>query len=582
MAEQAMERIQAQLAQAREQVAAKLRQAQVAGAMAATISAKPEPKQMSEEVRLGIAAGNINISSTGERMELSESSHLSRQQQDELVEEVERTRKMQEMHVPADDHGVILKLRAIGEPVTLFGEDAADRRIRLKELLSKGFGAKYADTPMAKAAAAELERRLGLEPMEEEDDEVQGTKDDIWYHKGPDSLKEHRQRIANYSLPRAQKRLARARLVMSKPDQSREVAKQKQLSNLALYANYGSQVGDSRPLSFCRFAPDAERVATASWTGLVHVWSTPECKTLHKLRGHSDRASAVAWHPRAAASASNGSSGGMDVAADSSADGGDGPVQLASCGVDGTVHLWSLKKDTPSVSLEKHPHRVARVGFHPSGDYLATTCFDHSWRLWDVETQSELLHQEGHSNAVYGVAFHPDGSLCATTSLDMSGRVWDLRTGKNIMMLQGHMGHVLAVDFAPNGYQIVTGSSDHAVRVWDLRKRSCVYTLPAHNNLISDIRYHESGNFFATSSYDQTIKVPPPCYLLLSLLWLIAGVLWLVWTHTFALQPAVACLGDTRYHKLTTRHNGQAMPVCSHVPLTTQLSRRCGQQCVIH
>ncbi|XP_028178991.1 U4/U6 small nuclear ribonucleoprotein Prp4-like [Ostrinia furnacalis] len=66
-------------------------------------------------------------------------------------------------------------------------------------------------------------------------------------------------------------------------------------------------------------------------------------------------------------------------------------------------------------SLDGHgPSRVSRAEFHPSGRFLATTVFDHSWRLWDLETATEVLHQEGHAKPVYSVAFQIDGSLAVT------------------------------------------------------------------------------------------------------------------------------------------------------------------------
>lgn len=57
---------------------------------------------------------------------------------------------------------------------------------------------------------------------------------------------------------------------------------------------------------------------------------------------------------------------------------------------------------------------MCRVAFHPSGSYVASASFDHTWRLWDVETAVELLLQEGHSKEVYSVDFQDDGALVAS------------------------------------------------------------------------------------------------------------------------------------------------------------------------
>lgn len=47
-------------------------------------------------------------------------------------------------------------------------------------------------------------------------------------------------------------------------------------------------------------------------------------------------------------------------------------VNAASCDHDGRVLLWSLAMSKPIFELERHPARVSRLAFHPSGDYLAT------------------------------------------------------------------------------------------------------------------------------------------------------------------------------------------------------------------
>lgn len=64
--------------------------------------------------------------------------------------------------------------------------------------------------------------------------------------------------------------------------------------------------------------------------------------------------------------------------------------------------------------MKGHVDRVARIAFHPSGSYLASASFDHSWRLWDVEVGKSLLIQEGHSRAVYAVDCQDDGALVAS------------------------------------------------------------------------------------------------------------------------------------------------------------------------
>eukprot|EP00055_Hartaetosiga_balthica_P001811 m.1951 g.1951 ORF g.1951 m.1951 type:complete len:527 (-) comp1675_c0_seq1:79-1659(-) len=484
MSEQALERIQKQL-----QVAQELKRRQnEEGNLTSGDGGSDEPpakkkKEMSEAVKAGIAAGNINITTDdNDRMELSDVSKSEQEQQSELLQELERRSREREIILPATDEGIILKLRALGEPVTLFGELPADRRIRLRAFLADQQGVKLDQIQDPQANATSKKGKQNEE---------------VWYHRGSDELLLLRKFTASYSLARARARLKTSRLELARVDKTREAEKQHMMTELRKFTNYGSQIGDVRPLAHCRLSPDGSLLATASWTGNVKLWDIPTCHEKRVFTGHGDRVSGVAFHPQACVSQTE------DV------------VNLASCSADRTVKLWSLKGEEPIATMGGFGDRVARVEFHPSGKLLGATCFDYSWRLFDVSGSAplEVLHQEGHSGAVYDISFHPDGSLCGTSSVDCTGRIWDLRTGKNVMLLKGHTKQVLCLQFSPNGYHVATGGDDNSVRIWDLRKRQCVYTLPAHNSLVSGIRYHPSGNFFVTSSYDKTVKVwtSPEC-----------------------------------------------------------------------
>ena len=286
-------------------------------------------------------------------------------------------------------------------------------------------------------------------------------------------------------------RLQNARIEKEIPETTKNTAKQELYKRIRSFEISASQVGDARPLPSCQFSPDCSLIATCSWSGLCKVWTTNDLGIKSTLRGHNCNACDVKFHPQSTISASS------------------SVLNLASSSTDGAVHLWSLDNDEPIASLEGHsPYRVSRIAFHPSGNYLATCCFDKSWRLFDLETREELLYQEGHAKEVFDVAFHRDGSLAATGGLDAYGRVWDLRTGRCVMFMEGHLKGIISIDFSPNGYQVVTGSEDHSVKIWNLRQRKCEYTVPAHTNVVSSVLFEKSsGHYLISASYDNTVKL---------------------------------------------------------------------------
>ncbi|XP_058059445.1 U4/U6 small nuclear ribonucleoprotein Prp4 [Anopheles bellator] len=393
-----------------------------------------------------------------------------------LLEEFERRKKARLIHVSTDDDEVKSALRKLNEPICYFGEGPAERRLRLKDLLSalgeKGIPSKPAkDEEKPKAQQKE-------------------TNESTWYHEGPESLRLARFWVANYSLARAKIRLQEASEKVrqnSSTKAGRMVELQKRIQQLAPQC---SQVGDTRPITGCCISGDSSLLLTCSLSSLCKVWSVPDCTLKQTLRGHKCNVSDVAFRP--------------GVASDSNAE-----VAMASCSFDGTVKLWSYDSEESIADINGHvPHRVAKLAFHPSGRFLGTACYDASWRLWDLEQKQEVLHQEGHTKAVHCIAFQGDGSVCVTGGLDGFGRVWDLRTGRCIMFLEGHLSAIYGVDFSPNGFHIASGSQDNSCKIWDLRRRQMVYTIPAHTNLISDVKYQKSGgHFLVTSSYDKTAKI---------------------------------------------------------------------------
>ncbi|KAF7308772.1 WD-REPEATS-REGION domain-containing protein [Mycena kentingensis (nom. inval.)] len=381
-----------------------------------------------------------------------------------ILDELERKKKARVIAVPTDDNRVKARLREVGEPITLFGERAAERRERLRYVLTQ--------INVARGDAMQVDADSSSDSEEEEEE---------FYSVGTMELLEARRLLAEYSLPRAQKRVNQQRSD-SRMDLGRIVdIRKKVFAEVQKFTNLGSQIGDERPISQVRFSPNNEILATGSWSGTVKLWNVPACTPIRSLRGHSDRVGGVAWHPKAT-KAQNPSM-----------------VNLVSGAGDGCVNLWSLDAESPLAVMKGHQNRVCRVAFHPSGRFVASASFDTTWRLWDIDTTKELLLQEGHSKEVYSVEFQNDGALVASGGLDAIGRVWDLRTGRTAMVLDGHVQAIYAIGFSPNGYQLATGSGDDTIRIWDLRSLKSLYNIPAHLSNVSDVRFfHADESAFQT------------------------------------------------------------------------------------
>ncbi|GLC45347.1 hypothetical protein PLESTB_000312800 [Pleodorina starrii] len=409
---------------------------------------------------------------------LPETGNREREAHAAKMREFELRRKIRQVVVPTDDGKVRQLLRQLAEPITLFGEREMERRERLKRIIAQREGEVDLDLPTTEQLLVE---------------EVAVQKE-LFYTEGPDELRTARLALARYSLVRAKARLLGAKRRRDDPEELRAAASCQAAAAAAVRSivQQSSELGDSRPISHCQFAPDGSALAACGWGGVLSLWSVPSCakRWSAPIPSEAPRLTGVAWHPAA-------TRGSHSEAA----------VNLASAASDGVARLYSANGELLR-SLEGHTDRLARLAFHPLGRHLATACFDGTWRLWDVESGSCLVEQEGHSRGVYAVACHPDGSLVGSAGMDAYGRVWDCRTGRSVLLLEGHVKPLLAMDFSPNGYHLATGSEDHTAKVWDLRKRGCLYTIPAHTSLLSTVRFERTaGHYLLTAGYDCVAKV---------------------------------------------------------------------------
>lgn len=414
-----------------------------------------------------------------------------------LLSQFERKRLAATIAVPTNDEQVRANLRELGEPVTLFGEGPGDRRDRLRDILTTQ-RLRAATTAAAAEAAAAVQEHGGADtemrdvaegtPDVDMDDDDEEEQEEEFYTRGGQDLLEARKFMANYSLPRAKKRIAFQKKEATIPLRTHVKFRKQIKERLMEFELQGSQTGSERNISMTRISPDGRQAAVGNWGGTMQLLDVPSLEPKRTLRGHTNKISGIAWYPGATLPEHG-------VSPDS--------VNLASGGAEGSVHLWSLNSDTPLATLP-HASRVCRVEFHPSGRFVVSASDDTSWRLFDVAEQKELLLQEGHSRGVYTVSFSTDGSLLVSGGLDSIGRIWDLRTGRTVMILEqdGHIKPIYATDWGSDGHRVLTGSGDGWIKCWDLRKLNRVGGMGVGTSNVSDLRWFKGLD-------DPVLGMPP-------------------------------------------------------------------------
>ncbi|KAI3381341.1 hypothetical protein SNEBB_006417 [Seison nebaliae] len=410
---------------------------------------------------------------------LDELEKSNKDYRNETKDELERRKKAKQIVISTDDSQVKKDLRKLGEPICLFGEGPVDRRLRLQDIITR------------------LPTDVLTKVFENDDDDNEKNNQEneqdktIWYHKGSLHLEKCRLDIARMSMKNVERRLGKLMKLKGSLSKDDQTYRMKEIyRRLRSTHNQFTQMSDTRPIFHIRFSPDASMFATASWSGCCRIWNTNDLSELRELKGHTNSASCIEWHPNSSQSENMNS------------------CNLISSDFEGNIFLWNLNDDVPMGAIETHiPYRVPKLKIDKSGRYLATACIDHSWRLYDLEMNMEILHQEGHSNVVQDLTFQPDTSLICTAGRDSFGRLWDLRTGRCVMVLDGHLRTITSIDYSINGFHIATGSADNSVKIWDVRNIKNLYTIAAHKHLISAVKYDANyADFLFTSSYDQTIK----------------------------------------------------------------------------
>ena len=512
-----------------------------------------------------------------ETLEYTIDTQNERQAHENLLLDMEVKKHSMTMNIPTLPEDVNQALRDLQQPIKLFGENPANVRDRLRMCMARKA---LLHPPLAPLASVSTSASVSVsasvsasaEISVETSMDIQETK----YTHGRPELIKAREYIAEYSLPRAKQRLLQERkrrnamsiIYQRQKRKSRKVYMDEDIDTDrhehtndddndtdiheldlqcgTLYRHIRDEMnlscsqygGDNRPISAvscCQF-DGLNMIVTGGWSGSIRLWdANSDLQMLgNKNMAHEDRIMGIEFAPIS-----------MDQGQHQHQH---HHQQIISSSIDLTAKLWTIKKQvkeqnngysndhdhdniddhdnddlpytiTESSVFKGHQARLCKATWHPSGRYVGTTSFDHTWRLWDVETSQCLLLQDGHWKECYGIALnHPDGSLCSTTDFGGIVQLWDLRTGKSISSYLGHAKRVLCTTFSPIGFQLATGGDDGTIKIWDLRKRntkikygkwqSPFASIPAHSKLLNQLKFDPlNGESLLSSSFDGTARI---------------------------------------------------------------------------
>ncbi|KAJ1978733.1 hypothetical protein H4R34_003096 [Dimargaris verticillata] len=393
---------------------------------------------------------------------------LSHQQEQELLDEFARREKARSIAVPTNDLQVKARLRELREPICLFAEGPMDRRSRLRYLLSK-----LSDEELQNLGF-DREEEAGTSSGSDHSDDEQTEE---FYTEGSEGLLKARQRIAEYSLARAQARIEREHAehdipVLTTKNHRNRINQRLQVQTIVVIAGYSGP-----PLS------------------CIVLAEVPQCNIQMTFKGD----------------------------------------YLATTSFDTTWRLWDTATQQELLLQEGHSKEVFGLAIHPDGSLVATGGFDGIGKLWDLRTGRSIFDLTGHVKEIYQLDFSPNGYHMASGSADNTVRIFDLRAMKCLTMLAAHKSLVsglafyqgpLDTDHGPAttmdidtdeprrptqlssaGTYLVSSSYDGTIKVWSADDWRLVTTLPDHGNKVMSVDIARDGQYIASCGFDKTFKL---------------------------------------------------------------------------
>ncbi len=176
------------------------------------------------------------------------------------------------------------------------------------------------------------------------------------------------------------------------------------------------------------WAPNGERLASASWDKTVAIWDVPTGTQLLGIQNPEGWITTVAWSPQS--------------------------DQVAFGGYDQAIHVYSGVTGEEKKKLKGHTDWVQSLTWSPDGKHLASSGYDRAVFIWDLETDQIVEDLVGHEDLVTALEWSPCGRYLAGGSHSGTIRIWDISTVEILYTYPGQRLGLQSLAWSPRGDQL--------------------------------------------------------------------------------------------------------------------------------
>ena len=176
------------------------------------------------------------------------------------------------------------------------------------------------------------------------------------------------------------------------------------------------------------FSGDGKQLVTATYSGVVRVWSLPDGKPVGSLPGEREKIWRIVFA---------------------------GDRQVATAAWDGVIRLWDTETLEQAAAYDTHDNWVTDVAFDKSLKIMATGSQDGLLRIWDVSNRSSMLPAvTDQKQDVIRAAYSGDGRFFSSGGIDGQALIYQVEDNGRLRQICApvtHPGWILGLAMSADG-----------------------------------------------------------------------------------------------------------------------------------